>query len=353
MRGKGHKSSIAQLAVPAIFPLTYLDIAAESGFSPEQVLAQSGLSATEVWMEGGDMAIADYERLLDGLFMLLPDRGIGFEAGWRLPPTALGGLGLVLLSSPSLGDALAQCHRFWHLYGMGLMLAVEQADSHCTITLDILPPVHRRHRQAILECALTSFYRCLSGMYGSSQTEGEILLDWPEPSYGEQMRERLGMVQFNASVCQYRLPDYLLQEPSALSSTVGYSNAIEQCRREETFRSEAAKGIAVLVQQHLVLLDSSYPNFEQIAERLCMTPRTLRRRLQNEGTRFSWLLCAAQRRDALRLLERSDLEIQQIALMLGYAEPANFTRAFQQWCCMSPSQHRQLRERKKFDTGQC
>lgn len=82
-----------------------------------------------------------------------------------------------------------------------------------------------------------------------------------------------------------------------------------------------------------------------------MTPRTLRRHLQNEGTRFGSLLSAAQRRDAMRLLEETNLDVQQIASMLGYAEPANFTRAFHQWCGMSPSQHRRERGNKLIHAG--
>ncbi|MDZ4297923.1 MAG: AraC family transcriptional regulator ligand-binding domain-containing protein [Moraxellaceae bacterium] len=341
-KNAGRKHSTAKWVVPAVFPQTYLNIAAENGHSPDAVLDGVDLLAGGMWRVH-DMDIADYECLLDRLLTLLPDRGIGFEAGWRLPPTAFGSLGQALLSSPTVGDALIQCQRFWHLYGVGLSLSVETDDGYCSITLDILFHVQRRHRQVILECALTCLYRCFVSLSSTLQRDGEMLLDWPEPIYGKKLREHIGAVSFNASRCQYRFPDHLLQEPSALSNSIGYRNAIEQCLHKEAFQGKQALSTAVLVEQKLVLEEGGYPCFDQVARLLHMTPRTLRRRLQQEGTRFGRLLQTTQCRDALRLLERTDLEVQKIALMLGYTEPANFTRAFQQWRGQTPSQYRQAR----------
>lgn len=74
-----------------------------------------------------------------------------------------------------------------------------------------------------------------------------------------------------------------------------------------------------------------------------MTPRTLRRRLDQEGTSFKRLMEEAKRRDALRLLDDYDLDVQRVAALLGYQDPANFTRAFRQWTGQTPSQYRATR----------
>ncbi|MGE3630895.1 MAG: helix-turn-helix transcriptional regulator, partial [Sandaracinaceae bacterium] len=78
----------------------------------------------------------------------------------------------------------------------------------------------------------------------------------------------------------------------------------------------------------------------ETAKKLAMAPRTVRRPLADEGTRFRALLEAARRRDALRLLETSGLAAHEVAAMLGYENGANFTRAFRRWTGQTPSQYR-------------
>src|SRR5690606_9888692 len=94
----------------------------------------------------------------------------------------------------------------------------------------------------------------------------------------------------------------------------------------------------VLRQVRVALTAGSegYPSPAQLAEMLHMTPRTFRRRLQEQGLSYQQLLEEARQRDSRTLLARDDLEIRRIAELLGYADPANFTRAFRNWTGMSP-----------------
>ena len=77
----------------------------------------------------------------------------------------------------------------------------------------------------------------------------------------------------------------------------------------------------------MVLTEQGYPHPEALAERLHISARTFRRRLQMQGVSYQGLLEEARRRDALVLLEKPNIEIQKIAELLGYNNPANFTRA--------------------------
>ena len=95
------------------------------------------------------------------------------------------------------------------------------------------------------------------------------------------------------------------------------------------------------VRELLVLDAEGYPTPEQLAEHLHLTSRTLRRRLQERGLGFQSLLEEARRRDSCHLLAASDMEIQRISQLLGFADPANFTRAFKVSMGMTPSQWRE------------
>jgi AraC-like DNA-binding protein len=79
------------------------------------------------------------------------------------------------------------------------------------------------------------------------------------------------------------------------------------------------------------------------ARRLGLQPRTLQRRLQAEGRSYRQIVDAARRARAEEALAITSAPIAEIALGLGYDEPAHFTRAFQRWHGCSPSHWRRIR----------
>ena len=82
------------------------------------------------------------------------------------------------------------------------------------------------------------------------------------------------------------------------------------------------------------------PDQQEIADRLHLSPRTLHRRLEEEGSSFRAIRNALRRDLALTRLTRSRDSVGNIGAMLGYADPSAFYRAFVEWTGMSPQQYR-------------
>lgn len=78
------------------------------------------------------------------------------------------------------------------------------------------------------------------------------------------------------------------------------------------------------------------------ADLVGMSDRTLQRRLAQHETTFNELLDQARFDSAKQLLQDKSISLSDIGYELGYANPANFTRAFRRWAGVSPRQHRQL-----------
>jgi AraC-like DNA-binding protein len=66
----------------------------------------------------------------------------------------------------------------------------------------------------------------------------------------------------------------------------------------------------------------------------------LQRRLAEEGVPFQHLLEQVRHKLAKTYLQASELELTEIAFLLGYQEPASFHRAFLQWEGQPPGQWR-------------
>ena len=92
------------------------------------------------------------------------------------------------------------------------------------------------------------------------------------------------------------------------------------------------------------LLRASLPaplSLEDIADRLHLSPRTLHRRLEEEGSSFRGIKDALRRDMALARLTKTQDAIAQVAADLGYADTSAFYRAFVEWTGMAPVHYRQ------------
>ena len=81
-------------------------------------------------------------------------------------------------------------------------------------------------------------------------------------------------------------------------------------------------------------------DIETISEIIGIKPRTLQRRLAQEGITYSSLIDEIRFNTAIPLLNDTDLKLIDIAFDLGYSDPAHFTRAFHRWMGISPSSYR-------------
>jgi AraC-like DNA-binding protein len=87
-------------------------------------------------------------------------------------------------------------------------------------------------------------------------------------------------------------------------------------------------------------LPDGEPRRDEVAVELCMSERTLQRRLEEEKTSFVQLLDDTRRELADQYLGRLHLSLGQAAYLLGFADQSSFFRACRRWFKVSPGQYR-------------
>ena len=80
---------------------------------------------------------------------------------------------------------------------------------------------------------------------------------------------------------------------------------------------------------------------ESLALELHVSPRTLHRQLQEEGTSLQALKNEIRRDRAVELLNRTSRPIKQIAPAVGFLNEKSFSRAFKQWTGVTPESIRE------------
>ena len=82
------------------------------------------------------------------------------------------------------------------------------------------------------------------------------------------------------------------------------------------------------------------PSFEELTGLLNMSARTLRRRLEKEGTSYQRIKDNARRDVAITLLSREGLTVSEVAERVGFSDPSAFHRSFKKWTGQSPGSYR-------------
>ena len=87
-------------------------------------------------------------------------------------------------------------------------------------------------------------------------------------------------------------------------------------------------------------LPGGAPVLEDVASEFGMSPRTMQRRLSDEGTSYSNVLEDLRKDMANRLLPNRALTITEISYLLGYGDLSSFDRAYRKWNGRAPANDR-------------
>ena len=83
----------------------------------------------------------------------------------------------------------------------------------------------------------------------------------------------------------------------------------------------------------------------QASKRLGIETRTLQRRLKKSGSSFATIQAQARFHAARNMLADHDLDIDTIALKLGFADRTTFSKSFSKWSGLPPATYRRVRSK--------
>ncbi len=150
---------------------------------------------------------------------------------------------------------------------------------------------------------------------------------------------------FGCEVTQGKIDSFVLSQEDAERPFISSNETMWRYFEPELQRrlsemevddSTSARVRSVLTE----LLPGGQSTVDDVAERLCMSRRTLQRRLTDENTTFAQQLNHVRLLLAKHYLQEDKLSSEEIAYMLGYQDMTGFTRAFNAWTGMSVGEYR-------------
>ena len=320
--------------------LGIIDFLERYGLEPEEVFGKSPLKMAEA---------ADPYRQVDLLYLMSIFQKVtdhterpemGLKLGLSIQLQQLGAFGFLFLNAPTLGVALTDFVRFGPVFQTQAYFNLKKGKRRFCIEYS---SNHPEMPGWDIDSEVTIGYiMCIvNGLTGQKNIPDEIHADHPQlcdiSDYKKLTEQR---PLFNQSTNRLYYPLSLLNIPIHGANPLLYTVLLHHMNdMANTMPKE--NNLKDVVKNNIRRgLSSNTVTLEHIASEVGFEPRTLQRRLSETGTSFQALIDDVRLDLACYYLEKTPLDVTEIALVLGYAESSVFSRAFKRWTGHSPDAHR-------------
>ncbi len=319
-----------------------------AGVSVDDWLALSGMPADA--LERGTFSLPGFQRLLLDAASLVGEPALGLVLGQRAGLGSHGPLGYAIMNSGTLREVLVLTKRFMHLRAGFLALDYGRDRDVLRVQITELLPLGPI-RSLVLETVVSTVKQSIDAVAMGACPIRFVAFPFPDPGYLTLAEELLGCpVRYDQAWAGLALPPDALSVRLRQADPEALRLAEALCQRELD-KLAASDSTSARVRRLLLERRTGFPSLNTTARLLRMTPRTLHRRLVAEGTSFRAIVEELRYRSARDHLEAGRVSVEAIAYVLGYANPANFRRAFKRWSGMPPSVYRARHLAGAADSG--
>ncbi|RZI44714.1 AraC family transcriptional regulator [Herbaspirillum sp. HC18] len=318
------------------------EILAEEGVTAEQVLTGSGIDASQVLAPATRVSVRQLLTVCGNVLRLSKDPGIAIKAGKRIHITHFGLYGYALLSSATPREAIEFAIKYRPLAATLLGLRFnETADEAVWEFSDVLSlGTDSDLFRFVLEFQLGTLLSVHGDILGRQAAPLEIRVAYPAPPHADVYEELLGCpVLFGQERNEMRFSRAWLEQKLTFANPITSALVRATCDQLLT-ELKNSSGIAGEVFNMLMAQPGRFPDVDTVANRLNMTSRTLRRKLQAQDTSYQNILTEVRKQLALDYLRKTRMSAEDIAAALGFSDAANFRHAFKKWTGKTPSELR-------------
>jgi AraC-like DNA-binding protein len=327
------------VTVPAQYLRPIAELLRSSGASVEEWLARNELSTADLAQPALTLPVRTFRNLVADGFALAREPALGLLVGARLVASTHGIVGYAALSSGTLREALGIFERFTSLRTSRLAIDHEERRGRVFVRFRELEPLGDAQRP-VHEAIVLSVKNLLDAISMGACQVREVAFPFPKPEYAALAEELFGCrVLYDQSWSGLTLPAEVVDVPLKLSDPRAFQEAALICQRELD-KLAASTSLTARVRRLLFESANGFPSLPTAARLLHLAPRTMHRRLVEEGASYREVLEDVRHTLALEHLRAGRFSVKEIAYLLGYSDLANFRRAFKQWEGVPPSAFR-------------
>lgn len=284
---------------------------------------------------------ADYYALLERLADLDPEPAtLPLRAGAAMRCDDYGAFGLAWKSATNLRGSYARAERYARVLTSVSTYAVEEVADGAFLHLHREGPRHPGMRFSN-EATLASICSISAQVSTLPFQPLEIHFKHGAPAFTHHHETHFGCpVRFDSDRDALLVSTATLQAPNRLGDR-SISRFFRTYLESEVARFEGDESLDRQVLDRVSsALSEGVPKISDVARDLCLSARTLQRRLADDGWSYQSLVDEARRRLSSRLLRETDYSLGDVAFMAGFADQSAFSRAFKRWEGQTPRSYR-------------
>jgi len=319
-------------------------LARARGADAARLLQMSGLTLESLEDHDSRIKLTDYMALMRAAQTLCREPALALQYGEAYDLSELSILGLICHASETMLDAFRQMNR----YGQ-LVVEAENAAAKDRFELQrqdgalwivdnrMIPP-------GFHELVETSFalMACGTRQFGETPFILEVHVTHPDPGYAHEY-ERIfrAPIVFEAGWNALQIDEGWLTHRIALQPRYVFSilcaHADRMLHRIESSRTTRGQVERLLMPE----LHTGQASIDRVSRKMGVSRQTLYRKLKAEGVTFVQILDELRRELALQYLASGKVSVSETAYLLGFSEPAAFSRSFKHWTGQTPREMRQ------------
>lgn len=332
-------------ATPAALPGAYVyelvSLCSRWGVGAEALLEGTGLTLETLKAPGTRLPLPACAALIERARHLTHEPALAFAMGLHMRLSWHGFLGFAAMTASTVREALELAEQFslTRTSAFGLSTYVEGGTA--SLVLEERVPLGPLQEFAVI-MLLVGIGQIARDVTGQALT-GVAECAFPEPPYAAELFSRggsaRGMMRFGQPAHRLVFDAAILDLKLVAADPAAMELARAQCERELAAQTEGGSFVGK-VRAAIARGGGGFRSLDEVARRLHVSTRTLKRRLAARGSSFSEVLDEVRRQRALLLLADRRLALGDVADRLGYSDVANFTRAFRRWTGQTPAAYR-------------
>lgn len=316
----------------------------DEGVPIARALESLDLSEADLISPRTRVSLSDSIQCYRNAFRLSADRFFAYKAGLRLHVSGFGIYGFAMLCSTTVRQAVRFAVKYDALASPLVTLAFqeEKGEARCTVIPIPRPDIDAGLYRFIIEDCFGNMLAVTRDILGQSFRPREFRAMYrPAVEPGEYAQVFGCPVFFEQTENSFVFDGSWLNGSPALGDPVTHSHLVSLCDQLMD-ELRVRRGTAGEVREAILRNCARPMGCDEVALRLNMAPRTLRRRLHDEHTSFQKVVNELRTEVAIRYLRDTDLTLEEIAAELGFSDAASFRQAFRRWTNTAPGEFRGL-----------
>jgi AraC-like DNA-binding protein len=339
--------------IAAGYPRGLLDFAVSKGADRGALLARAGIGAELVEHHDNRVPVANYIVLFEAAAELTGIPAISLEYGKAVRMQEISIVGLICEACESVLEVPVQINRY------SMLVVDEDRGEPATLMRGVAkdgqtwiegPSALFAENPLIAEAELARLVWNTRVMFANSpefkaiKYPIEVHFMHKAPAYAAEFERMFDApVVFGSHWNAMRFdPAFLmLKQPPVNRYVFGVLSARADALLKSLQEMKTTRGRVEAIL--MPILHTGEASMDVVAEKVGLSRQTLYRQLKAEGVTFEEVLDELRHRLALDFLAGKRVSVNETAYLVGFSDPAAFSRAFKRWTGMNPREARGLR----------